>query len=241
MRKLDLDNIPNLVSELAPVLHFHPREGTYCCFPCDAEETYSEFGNDWSRFIKDLTPKQLETDTPCYYEVWCEEDLIQIRYWFWYHYNRFPRAPFGKGEHLGDWEHVEVRCYLGSEEDYILWLLSNHLGFRLASLNKSYTLPSFEAEPALLTGYHINAWVALGSHAHYPGPNSKPYCSGRILCDKISESGDEWQTWTNLRILRETNFTGYTGRWGDDRAPRSPFNEYNNRWRNAPKLVPIVV
>jgi hypothetical protein len=225
---------------MAPVLHFHRKEGEYCCYPTDAEETYAKFASDWNRFSKNCTPKKLDSYTPSYYEIWKEDDLIQIRYWFWYHYNRFPRAPLGRGEHLGDWEHVEVRLYKVRDGNYVpLWLLSNHLGFRLASIEEKHTLTGFEVETALLTDHHINVWVALGSHASYPGPKSKPHCGGRIFCDKISEEGETWETWHVLKDIRETNFVGFEGRWGDERAPRSPFNEYNNRWRNAPRLAPM--
>ncbi len=232
------DDIKTLVRQFAPILHFHPHEGEYCCFPSDAEQVYSDFNNRWDAFEKQLAPSTLVQSTPCYFESWTDENMMQIRYWFWYKYNRFPRAPLGLGEHLGDWEHIEVRIY---SEDRIIWLLSNHLTARQASIPADMTLPGFEPEEPILDENHIHAWVALGSHAHYPRPDSKPYCVGKILCDKIADEGEIWTTETNLVELKSANFYDFKGRWGDDRAPRSPTNEYNNRWRNAPDIKPVTI
>ncbi|MFW9976812.1 MAG: hypothetical protein ACFFEJ_01825 [Candidatus Thorarchaeota archaeon] len=230
------DNIPNIVRDYAPILHFHPEEGEYCCFPSDAEEIYSKYFNSWDSFEKQLTPRNLDTSTPCYYEMWTSERMTQLRYWFWYNYNRFPRAPLGLGEHLGDWEHVEVRIYT---ENKVIWLFSNHLVSRLLSIPEGLTLPKFKAVTPMLDKMHVHAWVALGSHALYPSHDSKPYCIGGVLCDKISADGEVWKTIDNLVDLSATNFYEFQGRWGDSGAPRSPTNEYNNRWRNASNTGPI--
>lgn len=229
------DEIFNLVKEYSPVLRFHPGEGQYCCYPSDAEQTFAKFNERWEEFAKDVSQKELNPQTPCYYEIWREPDLTQIRYWFWYRYNRFPKAP-RVGEHLGDWEHVEVRIF--SEEEKI-WLLSNHLTARIAGDPSSLTLPEFKSEAPLLEENQIHTWVALGSHAHYVSPKSEPYCYKKVFCDKIASGGKRWDTSNNLVRLSETNFFSYTGRWGDSRAPRGPINEYNNRWRNAPSSLPI--
>ncbi|TXT54345.1 MAG: hypothetical protein BAJATHORv1_70045 [Candidatus Thorarchaeota archaeon] len=227
----------SLVEQYAPILHFHPAEGDFCCYPCDAEVTYHLFKDDWSKFEVDMSPNELDPNTPCYYEVWDDLSMIQIRYWFWYKYNKFPNAPFGKGQHLGDWEHVEVRIYKNA--DVTIWLLSNHLSARLTALPSGYTLPNFAYESGIITDNHVHAVVALGSHAHYPSFDSKPYCAARIFCDKFKEGGLDWYTENNLVPIHETNFFSYTGRWGDKDAPRSPTNEYNNRERNAPLVAPL--
>ncbi len=230
----------DLVRDNAPVLHFHPEEGDFCCFPSDAEEVFSLYGSDWSRFGVDMSPRSLEPDTPCYFESWHDPHLIQIRYWFWYRYNRFPGSLFGKGNHIGDWEHVEVRIFndvRGAPAK--IWLLSNHLTARLTSDPPHLTLPGFGWEPLIASESHVHAWVALGSHAHYPGPASRPYCFAGVFCDRIGDGGPVWDTSTNLIPLRETNFSSFVGRWGDDRSPRSPLNDYNNRWRNAPDDAPV--
>ncbi len=228
-------NPPDIIRKFAPILHLHPKEGEYCCFPSSAEEIYSRFGHDWESFEKLLEPNELELPTPCYYELWQDEKMTQLRYWFWYNYNRFPRAPMGRGEHLGDWEHVEVRIY---DDDYVIWLLSNHLTARLAGRPWGLSLPGFESVKPMLDNDQIHVWVALGSHACYPHPDSPPYCVGGILCDKIENGGAIWETSKLLVDLRDTNFYAFQGRWGDSRAPRSPTNEYNNRWRNAPNETP---
>jgi hypothetical protein len=232
-----IGNIPEVVKAFAPALHFHPEEGNYCCYPSDAEKTYSTYKDNWNSFEKQLEPKTLDLRTPCYYELWTSEEMTQLRYWFWFNYNRFPRAPLKLGEHLGDWEHVEVRIY---SEDRVIWLLSNHLQSRLASIPKGQTLPSFNPTTPTLDRMHIHAWVALGSHALYPSYDSRPYCVAKILCDKIADKGETWETKSNLIELTETNFHKFEGRWGDENAPRSPTNEYNNRWRNAPEEDPIM-
>ncbi|MDF1539245.1 MAG: hypothetical protein P1Q69_10130 [Candidatus Thorarchaeota archaeon] len=229
------DKLLQMVKDYAPVLRFHPDEGSHCCYPSDAEETFAKFDGKWDTFTKDVSQKELNQHAPCYFEIWKDSDLTQIRYWFWYKYNHFPKAILGIGEHLGDWEHIEVRIL---SEDERIWLLSNHLTARLAGDPSYLTLPEFKSEPPLLDGNQIHAWVALGSHAHYPSPKSDPYCYKRIFCDQIAPGGRRWDSSANLIDLSETNFFAYTGRWGDSRAPRGPTNEYNNRWRNAPNLRP---
>lgn len=231
------DKVPEIVRDFAPILRFHPEEGEYCCFPSDAEEIYSRHKDDWDSFEKQLTPSILDERTPCYYEIWTEDTMTQIRYWVWFNYNRFPRAPLKLGEHLGDWEHIEVRIYSAKE---VIWLLSNHLQSRLVSIPNGLTLPKFKAADPIIDDMHIHAWVALGSHALYPSYDSRPYCIAGILCDKISEKGEIWRTTQGLIDLTKTNFYKFQGRWGDKYAPRSPTNDYNNRWRNASDTSPIL-
>jgi len=161
-------NSMDLVKAYAPILHFHPEESTHCCFPTDAEKIYELYHSDWSKFGITKKPKILEESTPCYYEIWTGKSMTQIRYWFWYNYNNFPGTHFGLGDHIGDWEHVEVRLYNGTQVQDAIWLLSNHLNARLVSLTKN--LPGFDAEPPILGGTHIHVWVALGSNANYPSP-----------------------------------------------------------------------
>ncbi|TFG26674.1 hypothetical protein EU528_14005 [Candidatus Thorarchaeota archaeon] len=230
-------NTIDLVRSFAPILHFHPDESAHCCFPSDAERIFQLYQSDWSRFELTKTPKTLDDSTPCYYEIWTDKSMTQIRYWFWYNYNDFPGTHFGIGDHLGDWEHVEVRLYGGLSTQNAVWLVSNHLKARLASLEK--TLPGFDREMPILEDAHLHVWVALGSHANYPSPQSAPRCYAKIFCDKIRDHGMIWATANVLRKLDETNFRDFTGRWGDEKAPRGPANEYNNRWRNAPDIEPI--
>jgi hypothetical protein len=225
-------NTIELVKAYAPILHFHPKESSHCCFPSNAEKIYELFHDNWDRFEITKTPKILDDLAPCYYEIWTNRIMTQIRYWFWYNYNDFPGTHFGLGNHLGDWEHVEVRLYSGKGVQDAIWLLSNHLSARVASLTK--IVPGFHTEPPILRGTHIHVWVALGSHANYPSAQSIPRCYARIFCDKIEDNGEIWITEKVLKKLDETNFRKFTGRWGDAKAPRSPVNEYNNRWRNAP-------
>ncbi|MFW9944126.1 MAG: hypothetical protein ACFFB7_03945 [Candidatus Sifarchaeia archaeon] len=222
---LDPDgDLETFVSSFAPILHFHPDEGEHCCFPSDAERVYARFGSDWDRFQEDLSPYELDPTTPCYYESWKEPDWIQMKFWFWYNYNKFP-APFGLGRHIGDWEHVEVRWYSPeSATPGTLWLLSNHLKARLSTDSRTLTLPG---------------WVALGSHANYPSPNSRPKCYLRLWCDKMKDGGPVWNTVDGLKSMDYTNFTAFLGRWGTKKSPRGPRNPYNSRTRNAPLATPV--
>ncbi|MHA2378948.1 MAG: hypothetical protein ACXADS_06710 [Candidatus Thorarchaeota archaeon] len=223
----------------APILHFHPEEGVHCCFPSNAERVYNEFGLDWSRFDEDLSPVELDPAAPCYYEFWREPDMVQMKFWFWYNYNRFD-APLGFGCHIGDWEHVEVRWYSPeSANPGRIWLLSNHLEARLSSEPSTLTLPGWVPETPSLDGLQIHVWVALGSHANYPSPGSKPKCYLRIWCDKVKDGGPVWNTKNSLRLLDDTNFASFVGRWGTNRSPRGPRNPYNSRTRNAPLTTPV--
>lgn len=221
-----------LAELFSPILHFHPKEGSFCCFPSDAEETYEKFHLNWDLFVEDRTPKDLVESAPCYYEFWDDGNFYQIRYWFWYRHNDFPGAPMNLGNHLGDWENVEVRLFGSTELSQAIWIFSNHHEARLASMTR--TLKGFERETPVLDEAHINVWVALGTHANYPTPQSKPRCYARFFCDKIEDGGSIWNTGSSLKYMDDTNFVEYTGHWGDKKAPRGPANEYNNRWRNAP-------
>ncbi|NHJ13646.1 MAG: hypothetical protein EAX95_08215 [Candidatus Thorarchaeota archaeon] len=240
---VDPDEDPeHFVSLFAPILHFHPREGEYCCFPSDAEMVFARFGDDWSQFKKDLQPKELQQNVPCYYEVWQHQRMTQMKFWFWYNYNKFPKAPFGLGQHIGDWEHIEVRYYpLGSETPGTIWLLSNHLEAVLGSHPGHFTLPGFMPRPIILSDLHIHVWVALGSHANYLSPHGRKRAFFGFWRDDTKEGGDTWETKDNLKALHETNFHRFEGRWGNKKSPRSPRNPYNSRERNAPLHKPIHV
>ncbi len=242
---MDLDfnkSLESLVLDFAPILHFHENEGDFCCYPSDAEQIYSKYNTDWSQFRKSLTPTTLNPSAPCYYETWKDEDLIQIRYWFWYNYNKFPGAPFGLGNHLGDWEHVEIRFFPKiSDGPCIIWFVSNHKSSRITSFPRTMTFPGLMPETSSFTENHIHVWVALGSHANYPSPYSNPYCVAKHYCDKLSDGGQIWETGNNLIHLAKTNFVSFNDRWGDRKAPAGPTNEYNNRCRNAPNELPVLV
>lgn len=230
----------SIAEDFAPILHFHPEEGTFCCFPSDPEKVYEEYEHDWSRFQGARVPNALDSSVPCYYECWQREQFLHLRYWFWYNYNRFPGGRFGIGEHIGDWEHVEIRWFPDYEgEEAILWLLSNHLEFRQASQPICFKLSGYPTTPPILTEHQIHVWIALGSHAIYPAHDSRPYCFAKVWCDVIGEGGAIWNTRPTLSPLTEAKFSTYEGRWGNDKSPRSPTNRYNNPWRNAPNQSPV--
>ncbi|MFW9912800.1 MAG: hypothetical protein ACFFEU_10025 [Candidatus Thorarchaeota archaeon] len=230
------------VRAYAPILHFHPREGEQCCYPSDAEEIFAKYGSDWTQFKDDASPKTFQPDAPCYYEYWLDEDMFQIKYWFWYRYNDFPGPPLGRGKHRGDWEHVEVRHYPPRSETLCtIWLLSTHLKALLVSYPGFCTLPGFTPEPISLTDKHVHVWVALGSHANFPSPNGPKKRIALIWRDSTANGGEEWHTERSLKLIDDTNFANYVGRWGNRRSPRGPRNPYNSRTRNAPLVEPIPV
>jgi hypothetical protein len=231
-----------IVRAYAPILHFHPREGEHCCYPSDAEEIFSKYGSDWTQFMVDPSPKTLQPDAPCYYEYWLDEDMFQIKYWFWYRYNDFPRAPFNRGKHKGDWEHVEVRHYLPSSgTPCTIWFLSYHREAILVSFPSSYTFPEFIPEPITLTDNHIHVWVGLGSHANFPSPHGRKRRIALLWKDTTDDGGEVWYTEAVLKSIDDTNFADYEGRWGDGRSPVGPRNPCNNRTRNVPLVKPIRV
>ncbi|NHI82811.1 MAG: hypothetical protein EAX81_00720 [Candidatus Thorarchaeota archaeon] len=232
----------HFVRTFAPILHFHPKEGNYCCFPSDAEAVFERHSKDWSGFGKTLQPKKLQQDTPCYYEIWDGPDMTQMKFWFWYNYNKFPKAPLGLGQHIGDWEHIEVRHYpLGSKTPGTIWLVSNHLKAILGSHPGHFILQGFMPQPVTLADLHIHVWVALGSHASYLSPDDKTRRFLGFWRDETEDGGPIWETEENLKGLGDTNFGRFEGRWGNKRSPRSPRNPYNCRERNAPLLKPTPV
>ncbi len=236
----DIEDPVTLAPLLAPILHFHPDEGQHCCFPSDAEVVFANYGSDWTRFRKELSPTILEKDAPCYFEFWHEPNMLQFKFWFWYNYNSFPEAPLGLGQHIGDWEHVEIRLYqLDDNQPATIWLLSNHHEARLCSQPNNLTVGRLTPEAPTLSEMQIHVWVALGSHANYPSADSKPKCYLRLWCDKIADGGPLWDTKDSLKSLDDTNFALYEGRWGNKKAPRSPRSIYNSRTRNAPLTRPI--
>jgi hypothetical protein len=79
----DSSNTHMIAWRFAPIVHFHPEEGAFCCYPSDAEEVYEIFHEDWNLFVEDKSPKELIPSAPCYYEFWKDEKLTQIRYWFY--------------------------------------------------------------------------------------------------------------------------------------------------------------
>ncbi len=233
-------DLEDFVKLFAPILHFHPKEGRYCCFPSDAEAVYEQYAADWTRFKGEMLPKELDPMTPCYYEVWESRHMIQMRFWFWYNYNRFPRSIMGKGNHIGDWEHVEVRHYLlDSDTPGTIWLLSNHLEAELVSHPEFITIPGFTPKPSSLTDNHVHVWVALGSHANYASSSGEKRSFRWLWRDMTEKGGKVWHTKDSLKLLDSANFAHYEGRWGNEKSPRGPRNAYNNRTRNAPLAGPV--
>jgi hypothetical protein len=224
------NQVPQIVKTYAPILSFHPDEGSQCCYPGDAEQAFPEalswastdgrtvgtFGPHFSR-----EPKTLNPNAPCYYQLaencqHCEiGNITRIKYWFWYGFNDFPECPDVGGSHPGDWESVEV-ILIG--EQVHVYLLSNHTGY----------IAVWPDQTPYVYDSHIKVWVGSGSHANYPAPNSKGYCYeieviGASCCDRIADGGSVWYTENNLKGLAgkdpPLNFAAYQGYWGDPLSP----------------------
>lgn len=204
-----------LAQKHAPIVHFHPEEGSFCCFPSDAEPAYEMVKAGWQAYPK--TPKVLER-FPCYHRVSLDtpKGITRIQYWLWYNYDNFP-APLNIpriGDHFGDWEHFEV--VLQNDVPFC-YFLSNHTGalrFHPEGLNLS-------------TDGRAHIWVAKGSHAHYesPAPHHKwPF-------DEIADGGQVADTQIFLIDILGTTFfkDNFTGDWafgaGTFSPPKRPVDE----------------
>ena len=74
------------------------------------------------------------------------------------------------------------------------------------------------------------------------GLDAKPYRRIALFWkDTTADEGEVWHTEPVLKLIDDTNFAEYAGRWGDKKSPRGPKNPYNNRSRNAPLVKPIPV
>lgn len=277
-----------LIQQHAPFLSFHPEEGNQCCYPSDAETSYTLIQKQ--SFYEIREPKILNPQAPCYFDVdekWIEEDAqhswrvkeIRIRYWFWYTFNDFPQGPDPCGSHEGDWESVEVivREKIGyaktnlqgntpaptdnqepeehskretkdnttptsQSQDHTTptgeSILSSHVHIYLLSNHTTclYICP----EQAQLINGRIKVWVANGSHAHYPSPDSEPYCEeiGPFrFCDEIADGGAVWDTSQHLVDIRKTTFSQFTGLWGNHDYQA---NFLFTTWTFSPPTSPII-
>ncbi len=209
---------------VAPFFHFHPEEGEHCCFPSSAETAYARIiGNRWG---EDRSPRQLLSGTPCYVERTDETVAIpeRVRFWLWYNFNAFPGAPFGIGEHLGDWESIVVYLRAGKP---VVWALSNHTTARVLEPRYAFTVSD-----------RVRVWVAKGSHAHYeasapasPGPPGP-------LKDRVRDGGPTLDAAPTLLDVSQTSFgrAHFSGDWGGDRGiygpPRRSIEQYDKLTRH---------
>jgi hypothetical protein len=203
--------IPSIVRQHAPILHFHPREGRQCCFPGDAEVAYKLIRA--GRFREIRQPKSLDANVPCYFQYSYNlrqpgvgPTVSRIKYWFWYTFNDFPEGPDPYGHHEGDWESLEVILLDGKPHCY---LLSNH----------HTRLPIWPVQGHFRNG-RIQLWVANGSHALYPDPNSTVFKYSILwhrFQDQIIGGGPVWDTRSHLVDMASTTFgkERYTGVWGN--------------------------
>lgn len=224
---------PEIVTMHAPILTFHPDEGSQCCYPSDAEEAYLKLccylyyptpfcGEPLDPIYCGVSlkwPTTLIPNTPCYFQIaegpqgGVPCNVTRIKYWFWYNFNDFPEGPIW-GSHPGDWESVEVVLVNGNVHVY---LLSSHGDECIPG----GCIPVWPQE-AILENGHIKVWAGNGSHANYPSPNSAVYCDeelGVYFCDQIANSDSVWYTMDNLKAITATNFADYTGQWGDPVSP----------------------
>lgn len=231
----EVTEVPEVVRIHAPVLSFHPEEGSQCCYPSDAEEAFKNLDCYFFPFCEGYpfrVPKTLNPNTPCYFQIaegpqlGVPYDVTRIKYWFWYNFNDFPEGPDLWGSHTGDWESVEVVLINGKVHVY---LLSSHGDENIPG---GY-IPVWPDE-AILENGHIKVWAGSGSHANYPSPNSTVYCDEEVglhFCDHIADGGSVWYTMNNLKPIVNSNFAGYEGHWGDPGSPTNTVEE-NRQFEN---------
>jgi hypothetical protein len=171
----------------------------------------------WKRIKRFFRPDKLTYDTPCYTEIY--EDLrngiyhIQIRYWFWYPFNRH----FEVGIHEGDWEHFETRAIYDSnssdgEVKFFAYVAQHRTFEQLTEENVEWTSTSngILENPIL--------YSALGSHA--------TYSKEQVLPDNTHPTHRKhiWNTKENLI----TNI----------QKPNSPVWQFNGKWGR--KILPTI-
>src|SRR4051794_23834349 len=97
----------SIARSCAPMLHFHPDEAQFCCFPSSAEAAL-DLARMW-RVGEHRAPKTLTPPPPAYVQAGIDQgQLTRLKFWFWYRFNDFPQGPGPIGSHPGDWESVEV-------------------------------------------------------------------------------------------------------------------------------------
>lgn len=199
-----------LAKKYAPILAFHPQEN---CFLGDAELFFNTQIKP-GKFFGEKNPTSLDTNAPCYfqYSMDCYEDFIleRIVYWFFYTYND-AHNEFAIGNHIGDWESVEL-ILVNSEPS--LYILSCH-----ENLYKRY----IKVEEARIENNQIVVCVALGTHANYECESPKNIYRKKLLLtnwhDEVASSTLRLNTSINLIPISQTAFGNYRGRWGDPESP----------------------
>jgi hypothetical protein len=152
------------------------------------------------------------TNTPVvgYHRVVKAASLWWHQYWFWYLYNPWSVAGFGR--HEGDWELVQLGCVDAKGERPVLLTASQHRG---GEKREFWHCELDDGRPIV--------YVALGSHANFftPGDRGEQVANGkgRVLADVEWRKFGRWATWP--------------GMWGNStgagRSPDSPGNQ-GERW-----------
>jgi hypothetical protein len=189
--------------------------------------------------------------SPCYANLIEISGELAIQYLFFYPYNGRQLGIFDWASHLtglsfgaheGDWEHIGVHLKLPeSWPQYTLDELTvsrlyysrhtQNFGIYTSPESAEFEgeLPKVEGSSALLgpapDRTHPVVYSAYHGHASYP----HVFTGVNWLFDRTSNSGPRWRCWENVIYIGEPDqpATGqewirYGGKWGVDKAPRTP-------------------
>mgnify|MGYP003386030214 CR=1 FL=1 len=223
-----------LATQMAPCLVMSPGEGKQCCYPGDAlshlKTKVKQIEVHGSTFVtagsktKALYQKTFE-QVPCYCELYFDPPYVQVKYWFWWTFNDHPLdTSLNLFDHEGDWEHIELRARIVSENQFKYMYYFNRHGDAFA------TIPSYWESSENGIKQHPIVWIAKGSHAPYDKPNiheknplvllskiNAPSLSR--LADLVSDSKMRWKTYEHLIFKHDDPNAAvwtYKGKWGAD-------------------------
>lgn len=151
-------------------------------------------------FFLDLDNSKREggsTNAPVYHDAVAGRF---ITYWFFYAYNAGP-LPGGLDNHEGDWERIVVKLNRNNRATHVAYF--QHEGHKT---KKWKDVPK--------QGSHPLVFSAKGSHASYDSPGKKGLGPGGVVKDQAGR-GAKWKTWNNLQDVRNQDWYGYGGAWGE--------------------------
>eukprot|EP00051_Salpingoeca_urceolata_P007824 m.100920 g.100920 ORF g.100920 m.100920 type:complete len:627 (-) comp15425_c0_seq2:75-1955(-) len=211
---LSTQEVFDALHKFAPRIHMHPRERF---FPSTVALTYQkldegeyqvELGTDGngSTHTYLIAPLSDSSDfshphfrgcrgdfaKAAMYAYWLPNDLgvVDMAYFVYYPYNRGKeRASTVWGNHVGDWEHITVRCMIQPDRSVEPFLVSlayhsdNHfVKWDSSSLNKH-------------NNTHPIVYSALDSHGFHHRAGSFEYQTTLGLTDETDDNSNPWDTW----------------------------------------------
>lgn len=151
------------------------------------------------------------------------DTFTDLVYFTFYPYNRGKKVVDTMwGNHVGDWEHLTIRfSKKGNAYTPVKISFSQH--------DKNQVIGW--GEPGVeLSGQHLIAYEAFGSHGLYPGAGKHTYKD--FVLAKLSDvtgKGMPWDTWNNVVTATRAN-----GKWSCTGHDGQPNAEDCSRWMNYP-------